>query len=293
MGIYDRPYYRDEQDEFSWRPANVWSMLNWLIAICIGVYALDLLSLGVDQNLRVFKVFAAYSSDLWQPWRWFSFLTYAFVHAPLDDRSRLGILHIVFNMFILWTFGRSVESHLGSFQFLWMYLVSAVLCSVIYLVFWTVLGQPTALIGASGAVSTVMVYFIFLNPRMTLLLFGVVPIPAWVLGVGILLYDFLGSLSALMGAERSVAYEAHLIGAAVGALAFRYGPPGLSQWRSLQFWWRTRHLRVVRAQEQRDQGLADDADRVLEKVSRLGYDQLTAKEKKILEAYSRKLREKK
>jgi hypothetical protein len=48
----------------------------------------------------------------------------------------------------------------------------------------------------------------------------------------------------------------------------------------------------VRAEQNREQALAEEADRVLEKVSRSGYDSLTAREKKTLEAYSRKLRSK-
>jgi hypothetical protein len=147
-------------------------------------------------------------------------------------------------------------------------------------------------VGASGAVSTVLVYFICTNPRVNLLLFGVVPVPAWALGVGILVYDFLGSLAGLIGGGDRVAHEAHLIGAGVGAVYFFFGVPGSGLWQRLRLWWRSRHLRVVRAEQNREQALAEEADRVLEKVSRSGYDSLTAREKKTLEAYSRKLRSK-
>lgn len=290
MGLYDRPYYRDEA-EFSWKPQAHWSGVNMIIAICVGVYLLDILTMSLDPKYRLVTILACYNQDVLYPWRWFSFLTYAFMHSPLDAPGA-GIFHILMNMFVLWMFGRFVESHMGREKFLRFYLVTAFLCGVLYSLFWFALGSDSAKVGASGAVSAVLVYFIFLNPRVTLLLFGVIPMPAWALGIGILIYDFLGSLGNLAGRSDGVAHESHLIGAAIGAIYYRYGFPGETWLQSLRQWWRRRHLRVVRAAENRDQAQANEADQLLEKVSRSGYDSLTAKEKKILEEYSRKLRNK-
>ncbi|MBL8888458.1 MAG: rhomboid family intramembrane serine protease [Planctomycetaceae bacterium] len=292
MGIYDREYYREEES-FSWRPTTAWSAVNVLIGICVVVYVADLLFMKVEQPYRIANLLAARTSDFANPLRWFSFLTYAFMHAPMDGSERVGLLHILMNMFLLWTFGRDVESRLGRTGFLTLYLTSAFLCGFLYTGLWAVIGRPTAVLGASGAVSTVMVYFICLNPRMTLWLFGVLEVPAWALGAGLLLWDFLGSLASAFGADRSVAYEAHLIGAALGGAAYYYRWPSGAVLDRIQFWWKTRHLRVVRAQAEREEKLATDADKILEKVSQSGYDSLTPREKKVLEDYSRNLREKK
>jgi membrane associated rhomboid family serine protease len=291
MGLYDREYYRDEES-FSWRPARTWSGVNLIIGICVVVYVLDILLIRSSPEYRLVNLLANRTDDLLNPLRWFSFVTYAFMHSPLDDPQRLGILHLLFNMFVLWMFGRHVEGQLGKTTFLTLYLTSVVICSLLYSLFFFLLGFPRAGVGASGAVSTVLVYFICANPRLTLYLFGAVPIPAWALGVGILVYDFLGSLAGLMGGGDRVAHEAHLIGAGVGAVYYFFGVPGSAFFQQLQFWWRSRHLRVVREEKNREQALAQEADRVLEKVSRSGYDSLTAKEKKTLETYSRKLRSK-
>ncbi len=293
MGIYDRDYYR-ETEEFSWKPGYSWSGVNIIIAICVVVYVLDIAFIRLPADQRLINILANHTDDLFNPARWFSFVTYAFMHLPLDDNTRrIGILHLLFNMFVLWMFGRSVESHLGRARFLTLYLSSVVLCSLLYSLFWYMLGSPRAGVGASGAVSTVLIYFVCSNPRTTLHLFGAFPIPAWALGVGILVYDLLGSLLGMLGKERGVAHEGHLIGAAVGALYFYYGVPGATWIKHIQTWWRSRHLRVVRADQDRAQRLADDADQILEKVSRAGYDHLTPREKKILEEYSRNLRSKK
>ncbi|MBL8856611.1 MAG: rhomboid family intramembrane serine protease [Planctomycetaceae bacterium] len=292
MGIYDRDYYRDEES-FSWQPARHWSGLNLIIVACVAVYVADILFLKLEPQNRIFRVLAANSSDFANPLRWYSFLTCAFSHSPIDDPNRFGILHIVMNMFVLWTFGRDVESRLGRTAFLTLYLISALASAVLFTGFWTLIGRPTTVLGASGAVSAVFVYFVCWNPRVTLKLFGVIDVPAWALGAGILLYDFVGSLSALFGSEQRVAHEAHLIGAAVGGLSFYFGWPNESLFKKIRFWWRSRHLRVVRAREEQQEQLAISADQILEKVSRSGYDSLTSKEKKILEEYSRNLRAKK
>ncbi|MDP1560182.1 MAG: rhomboid family intramembrane serine protease [Pirellulaceae bacterium] len=292
MGIYDRDYYRDE-DSFSWQPARQWSGLNLIIVACVAVYVADILFIRLDPQHRIFRVLAANSSDFSNPLRWFSFLTCAFSHSPIDDSQRLGILHILMNMFVLWTFGRDVESRLGRGAFLILYLTSAVASSVLFTGFWTLIGRPTTVLGASGAVSAVFVYFVCWNPRTTLKLFGVVDVPAWALGACLLLYDFLGSISALFGSEQRVAHEAHLIGAAVGGLAFYYRWPSGGFLKQITFWWKSRHLRVVRAKEEKQEQVASQADKILEKVSRSGYDSLTSSEKKILEDYSRNLRAKK
>ncbi len=292
MGIYDRDYYRDDET-FSWQPAQHWSGLNLIIVACVAVYVADILFVRLDPPYRIFRVLAANSSDFTNPLRWFSFLTCAFSHSPIDDSQRLGILHILMNMFVLWTFGRAVESRMGRSAFLTLYLTSAVISSVLFTGIWTLIGRPTTVLGASGAVSAIFVYFVCWNPRMTLKLFGVVDVPAWALGAGLLLYDFLGSLSALFGSEQRVAHEAHLIGAAVGGLAFYWGWPTGDWLKRLSFWWKSRHLRIVRANEEKQELVASEADKILEKVSRSGYDSLTAREKKILEDYSRNLRAKK
>jgi rhomboid protease GluP len=71
---------------------------------------------------------------------WWRLLTCMFLH--------FGILHLGFNMWVLWDFGRLVEPLLGKTSFALLYLVSGLLASVASLA-W----HPTAVAaGASGAV---------------------------------------------------------------------------------------------------------------------------------------------
>ncbi len=79
---------------------------------------------------------------------WYRLLTSAFAHEPPGYFGGLGILHIAFNMWWLWTLGRVIEAQLGRVRFLALYLLSALGSSVaVYL-----LAPDAGAIGASGAI---------------------------------------------------------------------------------------------------------------------------------------------
>ena len=76
--------------------------------------------------------------------------------------------------------------------------------------------------GASGAVSAVLLAFICLHPTHTLLLFFVIPIPAVLAGV---LFFWYESRMQQRGGTR-IAHDAHLGGAVVGVLWVLLFVPG-------------------------------------------------------------------
>ena len=49
-------------------------------------------------------------------------ITHMFMHAPLG--GGIGISHILFNMFTLWSFGPVLEQVLGGKKFVWLYFIS-------------------------------------------------------------------------------------------------------------------------------------------------------------------------
>jgi len=86
-----------------------------------------------------------------QFWRLFSAM---FLHA--------GLLHLGFNLYALWLFGRVIEDELGRAWFLVIYFVSGLLASVASYAF----GPVTALaVGASGAIFGIFGAFIAFNWR--------------------------------------------------------------------------------------------------------------------------------
>ena len=77
------------------------------------------------------------------------------------------------------------------------------------------------MIGASGAVAGVVVLYAANFPHRTLLLFFVLPVPAWFAGVLLVVMDAYGMVRA--NPEDPVAYLVHLAGAAIAFTYYRAG----------------------------------------------------------------------
>lgn len=143
--------------------------------------------------------------------------------------SHIGFLHILLNMYVLAMFGSIVEYVIGSVRFLAFYLVAGIISSVCHAaVSAFVLQQPDLpALGASGAISGVVIVFCFLFPRARLLLFGIIPMPAL---VGALLFvgiDAVGLYAQVEGGGLPIGHGAHLGGAAAGAIYYFFFLRGL------------------------------------------------------------------
>ena len=139
---------------------------------------------------------------------WHRVLTHALVHADW--------MHLAFNMFVLYEFGQTVEvdlGHLGWLGFPALY-VAGVVGGAIPALRKHKNNRGYRSLGASGAVSAVLISFILLHPDTTLLLFFIIPVPAVLAGV--LFFWYESRMSQRSGTR--VAHDAHLGGAIVGLL---------------------------------------------------------------------------
>jgi membrane associated rhomboid family serine protease len=114
-----------------------------LIGVCVLMYLGSGASIGSGGNTRVFVDFALYgpavaAGDYWR------LITAGFLHS--------GILHLGFNMWILYWLGTMLEPALGHARFLALYMASLLAGS-----FGALLVSPNAVtVGASGAVFGLM-----------------------------------------------------------------------------------------------------------------------------------------
>jgi len=148
---------------------------------------------------------------------WTSVVTSMFLHG--------GWLHFLGNMLYLWIFGDNVEDRLGHGGFVLFYLGCGAAAA---------LGQTATsplsvvpMVGASGAIAGVMGAYFVLFPHSRVLtavfivfFMDLIEIPAiFFLGIWFLMQFFsgVGSLGA-DAAEGGVAFWAHIVGFAVGAL---------------------------------------------------------------------------
>lgn len=124
-------------------------------------------------------------------------------------------MHLFFNMFTLYFFAPIVIYNLNSFNFLIIYIVSLLLGSYLSYYFHKAEDQYNA-VGASGAVTGVLYSAILLEPNMSLYLFLIpVPIPAYVFGIGYLLYSIYGMKKSI----GNIGHDAHFGGAIGGYVA--------------------------------------------------------------------------
>lgn len=119
-------------------------------------------------------------------------------------------MHLFFNMFTLYFFASVVIDYLGVFGFTVVYVGSLLLGNLLSLYFHKNEFHYSA-VGASGAVMGVLYSAILLEPDMTLIVF-VIPMPAYVFGIGYLLYSMYGMKKQL----GNIGHDAHFGGAIGG-----------------------------------------------------------------------------
>jgi hypothetical protein len=181
--------------------------------------------------------------------------------------------------------------------FLRLYLTALIVGSVSWSATELALGRTnSSLIGASGAVMAVTILFAMNFPRRTILFMMFIPMPAWLLGVILMAYNVLGVQSDTIG-DKQIAYSVHLAGAAYALVFFRtHWALGLwptAGWMPKIRWPRRRKpLLRVHDPENQHQLLDEQADAVLDKLHREGLANLTARERRILEEYSRRMQQK-
>ncbi len=130
----------------------------------------------------------------------------AFLHADLG--------HLFFNMFTLYMFAPVVTGYLNSLSFLLIYFGSLVFGSLLTLMMHKNNYHYRA-VGASGAVTGVLYSAILLEPSMSLYLFFIpIPIPAYLFGIGYLLYSIYG----MKAKNDNIGHTAHFGGAVGGFL---------------------------------------------------------------------------
>lgn len=188
------------------------SVVMWIIQINILVFFLWYLSLLLNSTFMVLNFLVSWDA-VWAG-RFWTLLTSVFSHNLF--------FHLFLNMYFFYGFGKVLEATLGGGTFLRLYLTSGLLGSLGHCFLSTfLLHQPQLLaLGASGAISGVLVFFALNYPKERVYLLGLIPMPAiW----GIFLFvglDLTGLIAQTLGSEIPIGYGAHLGGAVGGAINF-------------------------------------------------------------------------
>jgi membrane associated rhomboid family serine protease len=135
----------------------------------------------------------------------------------------VDVTHLLFNMLTLYFFADVVIMFFGQPRFIIIYIISLLAGSLLALFFHKDEYHYSA-VGASGAVTGILYAAILLRPSMKLFLFFIpIPIPAYVFGIGYLLYSIYGMKSRI----GNIGHTAHFGGAIGGYVTTLFFMPTL------------------------------------------------------------------
>lgn len=296
----DRDYYRPTGfGGFSFFPPVIKNLLiiNAIVYLINNLFLANIIIDGVPGEYIITRYFALWplGSDSFYIWQ---LITYQFMHG--------SFMHILFNMFLLWMFGLEIENLWGSKKFLIYYLtcgVGAGLVQILLAPAFTGLAGPT--VGASGAIYGVLIAFAMLFPDRYIFLWFLIPVKAKYLIVFFIVLEFLS-----LGNMDLIARFAHLGGALVGFIYMMLDTKTNINFKKIfgslkgpssqgnQFRRKPRENRTsvedaefyeIDSRKKNSMEVnQEEIDRILDKISQSGYQNLTEKEKKVLFEASRK-----
>ena len=272
MGIYDRDYARPEgygqQYNIGGGFRGLPPVVKWLLISNFAIFIFANLLPKIGDHIygfgAVFPVSLGWALQLWRV------ITYQFLHA--------GLMHIVFNLIVLYFMGPFLERAWGSKAFLKFYLICGAAGGVVYTFLVLLKVLPVGImVGASGAIYGVMMAIAVMYPTMRVLLWGIIPMTMVRLVVLVVIVSLINiAFSKNVGGE-----VAHLTGLAAGFIYIKYKPM-LTQWRM------NRNKGAWAQKMQNQMWFQQEVDRILDKVHKEGVNSLTIKEKQILQEATRR-----
>ena len=229
--------------------------------------------------LKFFDVSPDINEIIWKPW---SIFTYAFFHADL--------WHLLGNMVILYISGSVVLNLFGKEKFIKAFVLGIVAGSLTYLVSYNIFpafnNLKSSMIGASAGVMSVFIFLTSYNPdfRIRLLIFDVKII---YIATVLLIIDVIQIPSGNSGG-----HLAHLGGAFIGF----YYQNKISKGEDFAKWIlifynfifkgfnknKKKNYKAYRKKTNFNSINQKEIDKILDKISKSGYDSLSKKEKETL-----------
>jgi membrane associated rhomboid family serine protease len=284
--LADRYYMREE-------PGRNFSAAIILIWTIVGAFLLQ--QVDLYNGGRFFAYLALSNPGIAHGYVW-QLVTYQFLHG--------GLLHIIFNLIVLYSFGRQVEGMLGSRKFLQAYFMGGVVGGLFQLGLGLVAPgiwgfAPT--VGASASIMALVAVFATIEPHTTIGFWGI-PVRARHLIVGFALFSIFFILVPTQG---GVAHGAHLGGIVAGIAFVKWFMH--SDWSMPRFRLKSqpkpaelvatpsgggwKKAKPAMTEEDLPSGdfISKEVDPILDKISANGIQSLTERERRILEAARAKM----
>ena len=235
----------------------------------------------IDSNFVIewFALSPHFNALLFKPW---TIITYGFLHS--------GFFHILFNLIFLYYIGNLFLNFFNKKQFLTYYFLGIIFGGFVYILSYNVFpllkGSETLLVGASAGVTAILVGLATHIPNYALRFQFFGNIKLMYIAIGFVVLDLIQIPDGNAGG-----HLAHLGGALIGYLLSRYFNKGKDIILSFEnlFQKKEKPLKTVYKNKQTSRKKTTNPkdhqakiDRILDKISKSGYDTLTKDEKDFL-----------
>ncbi len=283
MGIFDRDYMRDSN-----AGRGALSRLTGL-QLVLGFNVIVFVAWMILPKQMMAHHFMTSMTHLKSGYVW-TLITAAFSHFDL--------WHFLINMLVLYSFSAPLEARWGKRRYLLFYLGAALFSSILHCSMSFFGFQDVPALGASGAVCAMTTAFAIYYPKAVIYLWGILPVPAWLLVGGFALFDIKGLVDQAGGGGGNIGHAAHLGGTVfalivIGLLAGQLLPRGKQTVRRMTSSTGrapAEYYPQNNVQPERDIDEENRLDELLTKVSRTGIDSLTDEEREDLRRIGEKRR---
>ncbi|GAL81414.1 GlpG protein [Algibacter lectus] len=262
------------------------NILEKIIAVNVVVFLVGLI---LPRFLRWFELPSNAFTALVNPW---TIVSYAFVHYEF--------LHLLFNMLWLYVIARMFLNLFSPKRALNIYFLGAISGGAMFLLGYALLpsffGGNSSLVGASAAVRALLIFLCAYMPNQDVRVF-MFNLKLWYIGVGLVVLDIVGlfglnaggNLAHLGGALLGYVYATQLVkGNDIGSGFERFADAIANMFKASK----KGPLKTVHKNKSKVGGYKKSdfsqfnnqkkIDVILDKISKSGYDSLTAEEKELL-----------
>lgn len=218
--------------------------------------------------------------------------------------SHFSFFHLLMNMVFLYLIGNIFRQFFSDRRMLHVYLVGGIAGGIAAVIAQQFMTQFPSVVGASGSLMALFIAMAVYRPNHKVVFFGIIPVKLYILALFFLAADLIQMIEI-----DGIAHFAHLGGALIGFLSVQnlYSSSNIINWtESMQqrilgyFSGRKRKGPKLKAQKggrvvKTDEEYNMDAkakqqkiDKILDKISKSGYESLTKAEKDFLFSQSNK-----
>ncbi len=230
----------------------------------------------------------------------FAYAPYALITSIF---THFDALHFLFNMVFLYFAGSLFRQFFSDRRMLHVYIVGGIFGGLCELIAHQISGMNAIVVGASGSIMALFIAIAFYRPNITVNLLGIIPVKIYVIAIIFLVGDLVQTFSI-----DKTAHFSHLGGALIGFLSIQ----NLHSSSNIINWTESLHQRIlayfsgrkkqpkmkvqsggrtVKSDEQYNmdaKARQERIDKILDKISKSGYESLTKAEKDFLFSQSNK-----